>query len=112
MEWRLSDGTIVRSGGEVIGESTLADELRGDIAHGARVWFRRPEWGGIALDPTSDAMLHRYLEEMGARGRPELAFTFTTGFVFRWEDLPADVRATVAEWDRWEAEPREAGTLD
>lgn len=109
MEWRLSDGTTIRSGGEVIGTSYLAECLRSEIELGTTLWLREPPDGGWPLDPNDDALLHLFVQARSWNGQPGMGFTFETDYLDDpWQHLPKAAREMIAAFD---AEPLPPGTL-
>jgi hypothetical protein len=60
--WKLSDGTTVELGGNVEGDSVLAQRLRYRLERGDRVSVWAPPGGDVELDPADAALLNAWLD--------------------------------------------------
>ncbi len=107
-EWRFSDGTILRSGGEVEGEGPLADTLR-RIAERARtnlpttVRVAGPPPGGLhPIILESDWLLDRWVRAECSRHWQ----TFTTDYVPKDADIPETARRQIERWHPARLGPR------
>ncbi|MBI2391513.1 MAG: hypothetical protein HYV09_18125 [Deltaproteobacteria bacterium] len=109
MEWRLTDGTIVRSGGVVIGDSRIAGELRADLEQPPVFVEVGPlPDGSVPLDVGNDYLLHAFVVGRAASAVPGMGFTFDTDYVPDLRDAPADVQELV---HALEAEPLDPGVI-
>lgn len=91
-EWLFNDGTILRSGGDVAGASSLAEDLRQSIEASRSKWppnvvvAPMPD-GYYPLDADSDFTLNALARETALQHR----LTLTTEYV-EGDDVPESVR--------------------
>jgi hypothetical protein len=94
--WSFSDGTVLLSGGEVVGGSELADSLRHAIAYaksgeGWPVSVALPPGGSWPLDVHSDFTLNALAQEEAWRPVRHLAEPKVITDYAEGDDVPAEV---------------------
>jgi len=98
-EWRFSDGTVVRLGGDAEGDSAFADELRHDVAL-VRAGMTLPvsvyvePGGSVPLDVDEPYLVHRWLRDAARCHGVEM-----TGAPEPEPAAPPDPRGNLGEFD-------------
>lgn len=105
MRWKLSDGTVVESGGRVHGTTKAAFEMRAQLDHPpAFVEVGPLPDGQVQLDPSNDFLLDSFVRGIASW----LNLEVETDYLRKLEDAPPDVQELVRDL---EAAPFDPGTL-
>jgi hypothetical protein len=94
----------MKSGGNVTGDGVDADTIGAALRSGSATFYPKAPPYGFRVDPSSDWVLHKFLDEYADRHGLEL----TTDYEPNDEDMPPDVAEFLEEL---EADPIPDGAL-
>jgi hypothetical protein len=98
-EWKFSDGTVLKTGGEVIGKTPFAEKLRDALANNRGVRLYPQPMELTPLDQSNDCMLSIFATDF-CRNR---GITISSEYEPSEEDLPTKLRDELREFATWQS---------